>query len=751
MRKLATAAFAFAAGIFLAQYLLPISWQIPLCAVLLALGCLGFLKQGTPRLRIFLIAAGLALAIAYNWAYITVVQSPAERLSGTDRSGVSMTLCGYASPTDYGAKVTVRLRTKGLPHVKAVYYGDESLLHLIPGNTITGDVTLHSASKIRDDDVTAFTSKGIYLLAYSQGKVAAEQGSAVSLRWWPLRLGHAMQSQIKTLFDGDISGFLTAILTGDKTGLSVDASSDLSEAGMFHILAISGMHCSFLLAMVMFLAGRQRRRLVACLAIPVLVLYTLLAGCTPSVVRACIMLFFLLLAPLFQREGDSPTALAAALALILLENPFAAASISLQLSFAAMAGILFLTPLLSCALLNGKPRNQVVRFLVLSISATLGAVVFTAPLTAVYFNILVLVSPLSNLFCLWAASLAFCFGLLSVLGSFLWIPLGNILGLLPHVFIWYILQAAHLLAKLPYHALYFSNPYLKDWLVFFYFLFALAYFLKSGTRRKYFLAAGLAILTLAVTVRLGTLRYTCDRLDITVLDVGQGQSILLSSDGAFALIDCGSGNSWYDPGEIAADHLQSRGCSELQYLMLTHYDYDHICGVEDLLSRVEVDQLVVPDVEDDSGLRDMVLDAAETHGVPVRFVTEKTVSPLGDATLTTYPPLGKEGDNERGLTFLCTAGNYDFLVTGDMDSSTEKTLLATYDLPDIEAMVVGHHGSKYSTSEELLETLKPEIGVISVGSNSYGHPANQTLRRLVSAGVTIYRTDLQGNIHLSVN
>lgn len=751
MRKLATAASAFAAGIFLAQYLLPLKWQIPLCAAFLAIGCVGFWKRGTPRLRIFLIAAGLASSMAYNWAYTTAVQAPAERLAGTEPSSVSMTLCNYAAATKYGAKVTVRLYIQGRRPVKAVYYGDKDLLSLSPGNTVTGDVTLHSASKIKDDDVTAFTSKGVLLLAYSHGEATAERGSAASPLWWPIRFGHAMQAQIKLLFGGDIAGFLTAILTGDKTILSVDASSDLSEAGMFHILAVSGMHCSYLLAMVMFLTGRQRRRLAACIAIPLLVFYALLAGCTPSVVRACIMLFFLLLAPLFRRERDFSTALAAALALILLKNPFAAASVSLQLSFAAMAGILWLTPKLSGALLGGKQHSRPIQFLTASFSATLGALVFTVPLTAVYFNILVLVSPLSNLVCLWAASFAFCLGLLSVLGSMIWFPLGRILGLVPHAFIWYILRAAHLLAKIPYHALYFSNPYLKYWLVFLYLLFALAYCLKSGTRRKYILSAGLAMLTMAVTVRLGTLRYTCDKLDITVLNVGQGQSVLLSSGGAFALIDCGSGNSWYDAGEIAADSLESRGCSELQYLLLTHYDYDHVCGVMDLFSRVEVDRLVVPDTEDDSGLRDVVLTSAEQHGVPVEFVTKKTTARLGDATLTTYPPLGKEGDNERGLTFLCTAGDYDFLVTGDMDSTTERELLAAYSLPDIEAMMVGHHGSKYSTSEDLLKALKPEIGIISVGSNSYGHPADQTLRRLEAAGVTIYRTDLQGTIHLCVN
>lgn len=86
-----------------------------------------------------------------------------------------------------------------------------------------------------------------------------------------------------------------------------------------------------------------------------------------------------------------------------------------------------------------------------------------------------------------------------------------------------------------------------------------------------------------------------------------------------------------------------------------------------------------------------------------------------------------------------------------MDSNTEEQLLSTYDLPDLEALVVGHHGSKYSTSEALLSTLTPELAFISVGDNSYGHPSDQALWRLVQAGAAIYRTDLQGTIHLTVN
>ena len=225
----------------------------------------------------------------------------------------------------------------------------------------------------------------------------------------------------------------------------------------------------------------------------------------------------------------------------------------------------------------------------------------------------------------------------------------------------------------------------------------------------------------------------------------------MSSEDSFGLIDCGSRNSWYDAGEIAADMLVSMGSTELDYLLLTHYDSDHISGVAALLTRIPVKRILLPESQDDSGLRQIVESLAARYAVPVIHVTSKTEYPLGTAKLTVFPAIGKEGDNQKGLSCLCSAGDYDLLVTGDMGSATEKLLLEQWNLPDIEVLAVGHHGAASSTSSELLKGLCPEIALISVGDNSYGHPSNQTLRRLLVSGAEILRTDLQGDIHITVN
>jgi len=744
MRKLALFTGAFSAGIFLAQYLLPNGWLLPCAGVAFALACLRLLLRDGRGRRVLLVGAGLSLALGWNWLFVRQVQRPMEALAETEAEA-AMTLLDYAEPTTFGTKATVRV--EGLPG-RAVYYGDETLLRLHPGQTLRGRVLFQSAARIRDEGVSVFTSKGVFLLAYSRGPVTYGHGTAGSIRWSPLRLGWLMSRRIEEMLGGDTASFLTAVLTGETSGLSQGTTWDLSEAGLYHILAVSGMHCGFLLLLIRGLVGRHRRRLLAAVMTAALVGYALLAGARPSMVRACVMLILLLAAPLFRRESDPPTALLAALFLILLKNPFAAASIGLQLSFGAVAGILWLTPKLYRGLLGKEKHGKVFHFIATGVSTTLGALVFTIPLTAYYFEILVLVSPLSNLLCLWAASAFFITGLVAVAVSLICPPLGRIAGLVPALFGRYILAAAHLLAKLPFHAVYFTNPYLKYWLLFAYLLFALVYFTRAGKRRTYLLAAGCCAASLAVTVHLGAARCQAD-LEVMALDVGQGQSVLLASDGQYALTDCGTANNWYDPGETAVRQLWTMGCRRLDYLLLTHYDGDHVSGAVKVLEHMPVSVLVVPEEPGDAGRE--IWETARAQGTEIWVLSDSQRVPLGKAALTLYPPLGEGEDNERGLSVLVSLGETDLLITGDMDRATERALLAAYGLPDLEYLVAGHHGSKNSTSNELLDALAPETVLVSAGANNhYGHPAEETLRRLAEHGCTVYRTDLHGTIHLSL-
>ena len=187
--------------------------------------------------------------------------------------------------------------------------------------------------------------------------------------------------------------------------------------------------------------------------------------------------------------------------------------------------------------------------------------------------------------------------------------------------------------------------------------------------------------------------------------------------------------------------------------MISHYHDDHANGVPELIEQVNVKGIALPDTEPDSNLRRRILELAGKKKIPVMFVCEDTVLTLGEQTqVTLYPPMGKGETNELGLSVVYSAGEYDVLLTGDMGTDAERSLAAHAELPDVELMVAGHHGSKYSNSQLLLETVCPEVAVFSVGAdNPYGHPTQQAISRFSCVGAEIYRTDLMGTVTVVVS
>lgn len=635
-------------------------------------------------------------------------------------------------------------------------YGEAELLAARPGDTVTGTAQWQSAVHFDSDDVTHFNARGVYALLYGREDVRLSAGDGDALRWLPQRAGKAFREKVAAIWDDPrVSGFLTAELTGDKSAMDDGDYLAMQETGLAHLFAVSGLHCAFLVTLLALLISR-RQRLLCAVTIPLLLFYMVMVGMSPSVVRACIMQIFLLIAPLFRRGSDPLTSLAAALLVILLCNPFAAASVSLQLSFSATLGMVLLSPRLY-KLLTGwykgkcRPLRTALCFVAANLSATLSAVVFTAPLTAWYFRIFVLVAPLSSLLAVPAAGWSFMAAFVTVLLGFVWLPLVRLLGWISWVLVRYILWIANGMMSWRYHAVYFTNPYLIYWLLFLYAAFIGCAATPDG-KRKYLLVSALSVLTLTAAIWVNRQDYQYGVLTALTLDVGQGESVILTSGGETALVDCGSSNSYKDPGGLAADTLHSMGVRELSAVVVTHYHADHTNGLYEVLRRIPVQTIYLPDIEDEYGVRERLVSLAEEKGAQVTYVTKETADTLGDTVLTIYPPVQSGGDlNELGLTALASAGDFDLLITGDMSGSTEKKLVETYALPDIEVLAVSHHGSRYSSNIRFLKAVTPEAAVISVGDNNYGHPSEETLQRLLAVGADIWRTDQQGTIRITVN
>ena len=755
MRVLATAGFSFAAGLFLT--LLPWDgWQL-YAAGALALASLlwALLGRGTPHLRrVLLVLLPLMVSLLYFSAYRALVRQPVQALCGGEHD-FSAAVCDWPEATERGAKVTIRLH--GLLGAKAVYYGDDDLLSLRPGDALSGTAWWNDVAAIGDGDLRQFSSRGVYALLYDRDTLTVQPAPDMPLGYAPQYAAKALRDKLAQLWDDpSVLGFLTAELTGDKSLLPESDYVAMQETGLAHIFAVSGLHCAFLVTLLSLLIPPTHRRTLCAVASAVLVFYMLLTGLSPSVARACVMQLFLLSAPLFRRGSDPLTSLAAALTVILLVNPYAVGSVSLQLSFAATLGMVLLSGRLYKSFTGWyRGRNRAVRaalsFLAANLAATLGALVFTAPLTAYYFNILSLVAPLAGLLAVPAAGYAFMSAFVSALLGLVWTPLGHLVGYVPLLLVKYILWAAHLLLAVPYHAVYFTNVYLRVWLLYVYAAFLGCAVTPDG-KRKYALASALTVLTLAACLWLNSRWQQYGAFRAAVLDVGQGESVALCSGSEAALVDCGSSNSYVDAGSVAADALQSAGIRRLSAVIVTHYHADHTNGLTEVLTRLPVDTLYLPDIEDEYGVRDRLVSLAAHQGADVVFVTEPTRIALGEAVLTVYPPLLTTGDlNEQGLTALATAGDFDLLITGDMAGQTEQLLTQTYPLPDVEVLVVSHHGSRYSSDESFLRAITPDNAVISVGDNRYGHPAEETLRRLQAVGATVWRTDQQGSIRIIID
>lgn len=348
MRSLAAIAFSFAAAI-LSLCLLPVGhWVFWAAGILAAAGGLVLLLprlRALGRLRVYLalITLSLAAGLLYGRGWSALVAQPVQDKCGSSHL-FSATVCDWPEQRDFGWRVTVRLAdARGAK--AACYLSDEAAALLEPGQTLLGSANWQDASVIKGTDLSTFTSRGIFVLLYCEEMPTVAQGQVGSLRYLPQRMEKAFREKIARIWerDGTVAGLLQAELLGERSGISEELSVRFSEAGVSHLFAVSGLHCAFLLTLLSLLVG-HRRRLLAAVGTAVLIFYMFMVGLTPSVVRACIMQFFLLLAPLLKRDADPITSLAAALGLILLVNPYAAASVSLQLSFGAMLGLILVTP-----------------------------------------------------------------------------------------------------------------------------------------------------------------------------------------------------------------------------------------------------------------------------------------------------------------------------------------------------------------------------------------------------------------------
>ena len=749
MRKLATAALAFSAAICLANYILPESWLIVpavLSAVLGAFLALTRRKWLRPAV-IALLFFSLGLMEYAIYERLTVKR--AAEYAGETRE-IQGTVLDYPDLYESYNRLYIRISAGDMPRFKAIVYDNEKAFTTAePGDHVSFTAKIRTADTLYGKPYDNYRTNGYYLRLSSKGNEILEKGgfSVLSL---PARLRHLLCRRVDDHFPADCRAFIKALMLGDKQDFYADDALyvRMSRSGLMHVVAVSGLHISFLVGLLSLLFGNGRRG--ALFSIVLIWCFVLITGASNSAVRAAFMQTLLLLAPILRRENDSVTSLSAVLAIILAVCPFAAKSVSLQLSFSAMAGIVCFGEKIHSWLMRPIPEHlqiRPVRYALGVIASSLSVTVFTMPLTALHFSYVALLSVLSNIACIWAVSLCFCMAWIACALSIVQV-LGTAAAWLCAWLARYILFCAGLVARIPYAVLYMRMDGAMLWMTASYALLLLGLLLRKKRFLRILLPAGLSLALLAGII-LHTERKYRENDYFSILDVGQGQCITAFSGDAAAVIDCGNINNIEDAGTIAGEYLLGCGRKSVALLILTHLHADHADGAVRLMEMLPVDTLVLPaDADDSGGLYAGILSCADRHGTRVVAVENNTTASVGGINARIYKPADDGDENERCLMLSIQNGDTELLVTADASKKQERALARREDVSDTDILIVGHHGSKYASSRELLEEAGGGLAVISVGYNTYGHPAKETLDALKRYGYQIMRTDEDGTVEI---
>ncbi len=755
-RPLCAAALSFAAALVLARYLLPLPVHLAAGMAAFVCGALAvMLRLCSKQKRVFMTAAVVCLAMAagfvWRFAYDRLFVLPVGAWNGQTLT-FTAEVQDFPADASYGPKVTAVVTLPDGRACRALVYlnGSESIR---PGDRLrfTGLCTA-TAPGAPDDKLHYDRARGVFLRVSQKGDMTVTRPERAPVRVWPQFWARGLQDALRRALPAPQAALAQGFLTGGQAALSEGFRVALGDTGTAHTVSVSGLHVAFLVGMIVMIVGNRRRAFW--LGLPVLFLFIAVAGFPASAVRAGIMQGCLLLAYVLGREEDSLTALSLALLVITALNPYAVGDIGLQLSFAATLGIVVFGGRFMAFFSGkgGKLREKlpaVWRYISSTTAASLAALVFAQPLVALHFGSMSLVSPAANLLTLWLVSLCFGGGIAVAALTLLWLPLGVSAGAVLAPCLRLYEWAVTALARIPFAALKLSSPYFAFWGLLVYVLLCL-YLLwprQEGEKRRYVPALACAGATLLLAVTLSG--YQPEPMRLTVLNVGQGQCVLLTTPTQTAVLDCGGNLSGV--ARLAADTLKGMGRRRIDLLALTHCHADHAGGVEGLLEQMDVAAIAMPAVDSEGpSLRKDILYLAGRRGIPVTEIDATTDWPLGAASLTLYPPIGLREENEMSMAMLARVNGFSFLLTGDMSDAMERTLLRRERLPDIDVLVAGHHGSGRATSNGLLDGVSPEAAILSVGANSYGHPAQETLARLREHNVAIYRTDERGTVRVTV-
>lgn len=580
-----------------------------------------------------------------------------------------------------------------------------------------------------------------------------------------IRAGMNIRDRIVHVIDNSLphqqAGLLNGMLIGYREGLSDEVQEAFSNAGLTHIMAVSGANVAFLILPLSFLLkllgiGKKLSKLVI---IAFLILFVFVTGFEPSVLRAVLMAGVILLSEVLYKKPDTYAAIAFSCILLLVISPCMLFNIGFQLSYAATLGIVMLykniKKLITCKFVPNKVAEI--------IGGTLAAQLGVLPITLIHFNKLSLISIIPNILVAPILGLITILGMLmAILGQFS-LYLSTLIGYLNNIFLSAVLYVTKWSSGVSFAAITTVTPSLimgAAYYVVIWFLFW--YKPLKGISLK--LRHGAAVLSIiAVFFLTGTLKPAY--MEVTFLDVGQGDCAFIRTyTGKTVLIDGGGStnpNNISKVGErVVIPFLLDSGICSLDAVIATHPHSDHIQGLGDVLKGLGTKRLIIPSIENDAGFEEL-LSTAGSKNIPVTRCSEGDRIRLDDRTVMQVlnPPGNWPGDeesfNNASLVLKLSYGHTSILFTGDVEAEVEERIVSSgtednidVSLLDVDVLKVAHHGSAYSSGKAFLDAVDPQAAIISVGRNNFGHPSEKVLNLLKESNVECFRTDECGAVVL---
>lgn len=664
-----------------------------------------------------------------------------------------------------------------VPRYPAYEYGDVL--------RVTG--RLETPPQLDDFDYQGYLAhQGIYsTMTYPEIEIL-ETGQGFEPLAWLYSLRDSLSQTIAEVLPEPQASLAQGVILGIRYNIPTEVRDDFAQTGTAHLLAISGLHLSImagiLLSIGIWLFGR-RRYLYIWLALGVIWLYVLITGAHTPVIRGAIMASLFLAAELLGRQRTAVTSLAFAAAVMVGINPQILWDASFQLSFLAMAGLIFIAPPLMG--LGRRAVKAVIReegilasianITADTLSVTLAATIAVWPVIAHYFGIVSLVGPLATFLALPALPAIIMLGALAGFVGLFALPIAQAIGWLAWLFTSYMLMIVGGFAALPTSsvevgsvntaliAVYYSALAIVVWLVSRKKLGDGASraraWLKSGADKATDLVARLPkrwvippLLVIAILVWLAAAAVPDNELRVSFLNIGQGDAILIQRGSQQVLIDGGP-----SPQALTLELGERMPFWDrtIELVILSHPHSDHLTGLVEVLQRYQVEQVLYPDLADSSPLYQEWLELIEENDIEYTLAQAGQQIDLGDGVIieVLHPPesllAGTGSDlNNNSVVLRLSAGQVSFLLTGDIEQEAEFELISLPANLASTVLKVAHSGSYTSTTPEFLAAVNPLAAVISVGENPFGHPSGDVLARLEAELGTenVYLTSEQGTI-----